>query len=359
MKRIQCLSLVLLLFYTINFQAQENESKEVISEKIELLKSQRSKVEVKEKNLLKNEIEAINKQLSKGLISIEKANQLKEYAAKKRALNIKSRLAIINGKIDLLERNNNAVGENDTNFGSLIRLGRGANTSDKLLFIGKTINDKPKKYDLRTKNDLVLAFGFNNTIIEGENFNNSPYKIGGSRFFEIGWGWKTRVFQESNFLRIKYGVSLHINGLKPKDNQYFVQNGDQTYLDNFQHNLKKSKLSITNLVFPIHFEIGPSKKIERENYFRYSTNKKLKFGIGGYAGFNIGTRQKLKYKADGDNKKDKFKNDYNVNNLVYGVSSYLSFGDVAVYAKYDLSPIFKNQEFDQNNISLGLRFDMD
>ena len=44
---------------------------------------------------------------------------------------------------------------------------------------------------------------------------------------------------------------------------------------------------------------------------------------------------------------------------MYGISSYLAFGDVAVYAKYDLSPIFKDQSVDQNNISLGLRFDMD
>jgi hypothetical protein len=150
-----------------------------------------------------------------------------------------------------------------------------------------------------------------------------------------------------------------MNGLKPKNNQYFVMNGDETSLEEFPSELTKSKLLITNLVFPVHFEVGPSKKIENKEYFRYSTDNKFKIGIGGYAGFNIGTRQKLKYKVDGDKVKDRIKRDYNTSNLVYGLSSYISFDDVALYAKYDLSPLFKDQVVDQNNISLGLRFDMD
>jgi len=80
--------------------------------------------------------------------------------------------------------------------------------------------------------------------------------------------------------------------------------------------------------------------------------------VGGYAGFNLQSLQKLKYKEDGDKQKDKIKN-YNTNNVVYGLSTYLAWGDIGVYLKYDLSPIFKDQEKDLNNISLGLRFDMD
>ena len=48
----------------------------------------------------------------------------------------------------------------------------------------------------------------------------------------------------------------------------------------------------------------------------------LKIGFGGYAGFNIGERQKLKYEDDGDKVKEKLKNNYNTNDLVYGLSAY-------------------------------------
>ena len=198
-----------------------------------------------------------------------------------------------------------------------------------------------------------------NAIVEGDNLDNSPYKFGGSRFFEIGCAWKTRVFKNSNFLRLKYGYSFQINGLKPKDNNYFVQQGSQTFLEEFPETLKKSKLSITNLVFPVHFEFGPSKRTDKDTYFRYSTKNQFKIGLGGYGGFNIGSRQKLKYEIDGERVKDKQKKSFNTTNLVYGLSGYIAFDQVALYVKYDLSPIFKDQTINQNNISLGLRFDMD
>ena len=329
-------------------------------EKIKILTQQKANIEKQEKEGLKIEVEAINKRLENGEIKDEEAEKLKKEYAEKRALNIQNRIAIIDNKIELLSRNERVEIDVDSS-GYYLRIGGSEddNTNDDFIYFGKRRNDKPRKYDKRTTSDMVLAFGFNNAIIEGENLDDSPYKFGGSRFFEIGWAWKTRVLSESNFVRFKYGFSFQINGLKPKDNQYFVQEGDLTYLEEFPEDLKKSKLSITNLVFPVHFEFGPSKKIERDTYFRYSTNNQFKIGLGAYGGFNIGTRQKLKYKVDGDRIKDKIKRSYNTSNLVYGLSGYVAFDDIALYVKYDLSPIFKDQVTDQNNISVGLRFDMD
>lgn len=327
-------------------------------EKIEALKSIKEQIQNEERDFLKAEVEAINLRLEQGKIASTEAEILKKEAAKKRALNIENRMVIIENKIALLERNEDGYQTNNDEETSKTGFSIGG---DEGSFAGIKIKDKnkPKKYDLRTTSDFVLAFGLNNAIIEGEKLDDSPYKFGGSRFFEIGWAWKTRVFKESNFMRFKYGYSFQINGLKPTGNNYFVQQGNQTVLQEFPENLKKSKLSVTNLVFPVHFEFGPSKKTEKGTYFRYSTKKQFKIGVGGYGGFNIGTRQKLKYELDGENVKDKQKRGFNTSNLVYGLSSYLAFGDTALYVKYDLSPIFKDQAIKQNNISIGIRFDMD
>ena len=43
---------------------------------------------------------------------------------------------------------------------------------------------------------------------------------------------------------------------------------------------------------------------------------------------------------------------------LHGVSGYMGFDGVLLYLKYDLNPIFKDAEVKQNNISLGLRFDI-
>jgi len=353
------LVLLVLILSAEQINAQDNIPNEKNAQKIETLEKTKESIKTEERDLLKTEVEAINQRLDKREITLEEAELLKNEVAKKRALNIENRLAIVDNKIDLLKRNDDeSFSNDDIEQGVTIHLGR-SDDNDNVIHIGEGRKDRSRKYDRRTTSDLVIAFGLNNTIIEGEKLDDSPYEIGGSRFFEMGWAWKTRVFNNSNFVRFKYGFSFQTNGLKPTDNMYFVQDGNQTTLEEFQHDLRKSKLSVSNLVIPIHFEFGPSKKVERDTYFRYYTNKQFKIGIGGYAGFNIGTRQKLKYSVNGDKVKDKIKRDYNTSNLVYGLSGYLAFGDTALYIKYDLSPLFKDQVIDQNNISLGVRFDMD
>jgi len=344
------------------FSIQNVTSQEGDTSKIKILEIQKEQIILQEKEALKNEVKTINKQLENKEINEDEAKVLKEDIAKKRALNIENRIAIIDNKIALLERNDDGVlvlNKKDSLTPVSIEIGIGAKSRDNDYVFGMLIQDKrPKKikYDHRTTSKLIVAFGLNNTLIDNQSLDNSPYKIGASKFFEIGWAWRTRVFKNSNFLRLNYGLSFQFNGLKPTGNQYFVSNNGQTELQEFEHDLKKAKFRMDNLVFPIHFEIGPSKVRKTDNSIRYSNTKKFRFGFGGYAGFNLNTRQKLKYEIEGENVKDKLKRNYNTNNFVYGLSAYTGFGDTMLYLKYDLNPIFKNALIEQRNISLGLRF---
>lgn len=354
-KTLVCL--MLLCVVQFNF-AQENNK-----DKIEALKAQKEVVKEEEKTRLKEAVEAINKQLDNGEISSDEATKLKKERAEKHALNIENRLAIIDNRIELLERNDYVDYDTGANLeGYKLEIGK-TEDSDEYdrgsIYIGPEHKTKPRVYDRRTTSDLVFAIGFNNAIIEGQSLSDSPYKIGGSGFVELGWAWKTRVFKNSNALRFKYGVSFQWNKLDIKDNLYFVEDDDgNVSLEEFRVNVNKSKFRTTNLVIPVHFEFGPSKKIERDDYFRYSTYKKFKVGLGGYAGLNLQSQQKLKYSENGNKEKDKFR-DYNTNAFVYGLSGYIAWGGIGIYCKYDLQPIFNNQAIDQNNISLGIRFDMD
>ncbi len=354
---------LVVLFVSLAVQhvsAQENQD---YQQKVELLKKQKDQITEQEKDALKIEVEEINKRYEKNQISDEESKDLKESLAKKRALNIENRIAIIENEILLLERNNGDVLEaeamDSTGISSLeinIDLKR-ADGSSVLWEKSRRLN-KELKYDRRTYSDFVLAIGLNNALIEGQSINDSPYKIGGSRFFEMGWSWRTRVFENTNFVRLNYGFSFQFNGLKPKDNQYFVAENGQVELQEFEYDLKKSKLRMDNLVFPVHLEFGPSKLHKTDKTMRYSLTNQFRLGIGAYGGFNMGTRQKLKYDRNGENVKDKLKRGYNTNDLVYGLSAYVGFDGVLLYAKYDLNPIFKDALIEQNNISLGLRFDL-
>ncbi len=346
------LALVVLCLNVQFINAQDTIPSIKNSKNIEMLEKVKMTIKNEERKFLKKEIETINDRFDNGEITFEESEMLKKEAAKIAALNIQNRTAIVDNKIALFKRNDYGLSRTgqENKFGIVI--------GDKLYNISKD-KSKTKKYDRRTSSDLVVAVGFNNALVEGEKLDNSPYKFAGSRFFEIGLAWKWRVFENTNAVRLKYGFSFQMNGLKPTDNRYFKQEAGQTILKEFPHKLDKSKLLLTNLVFPVHFEFGPSKKIEREDYFRYTTRKQFKIGIGAYGGFNIGACQKLKYEIGDESHKDKIKGGLNTTSLVYGLSSYIAIGGTALYVKYDLSPIFKDQNISQNNISIGVRFDMD
>ena len=340
----------------------EKEMTSGIQYKLERLEELKKTIENEEREFLKREVEAINEQLEKGLITQEEADKRKKEAAEKRALNIENRLAIIDNRIALIRRNKEngddytKVDEvNEGNF--VISIGTDEDDEDFTLIRFKN-KAKPKKFDRRTKSEFVFALGINNSLMDGKDIGDT-YSVLGSGFVELGLSWKTRLLKESNAIRLKYGLSFQWNKFTPKDDKYFVQDGNTTTLESFPGNLRESEFRVSTLVIPVHFEFGPSKKIERKNYFRYTTRRQFKFGIGGYAGFNIGTQQKLRYKEDGDRVKEKIKRNYNTSDFIYGLSAYIGIDEVSLYCKYDLNPVFRNQAQDQNNISLGLRLDLD
>jgi hypothetical protein len=295
-----------------------------------------------EKMLLKNEVQKINTDLELGNITAKEAEARKKKAALLSAANIEYRMAKV--KRELLTDYYVQEG------GTFIRIGE--------IFDSRIIK-KRIRYDRRTFSDLVFAFGFNNAIQEGVSLNDSEYRLGGSRFFEFGILWSTRVAKNNNFVRFRYGLTLQYNSLKPTGNRYFVDNNNGlTTLEEFPNDLRRSKIRLTNLTVPLYFEFGPSKKRETKRYVRYYTNNKFKFGIGGYVGVNIAVKQKLRYSDNGDRVDQEIRRNYNTNTFVYGVGAYVGWDDMSLYCKYDLSPIFKGPNPKQRNISLGVRLDV-
>jgi len=346
------ISLALFIASAIGYQSQAQikiQVKNNIELKVEELQQQKSKVEQAERNKLREEIEEINERLEDGEITADEAEELKTKAAEKRALNIQNQLNIIDENIQLLKRNGMIEeGEEEVRIDDYYT---------SMEFLKFSINSKKKDYDSipsRTTSGLFVAFGLNNALIDGQSIDDSPYKIGGSRFFEIGYQFET-MLTKSGFARLNYGFSFQFNGLKADDNLYFVEDEDQTVLEEFPFDLDKAKLRMDNLVIPVHFEFGPSKVEYRKRSAHYNTEN-FKVGLGGYAGLNLNTIQKLKYEEDGKNRKDKLSQSYNTSNFIYGLSGYIGYDDWALYVKYDLNTIFKDNPIEQNNISVGLRY---
>ena len=354
MKQIQFIAFLLL--YILFFQ--QIHAQEISDQNNATLEQKKEEVILEEKEALKKEVVAINERFNNGEINADEAEKLKEEAAEIHALNIENKIAILENSVALSERGGIYKDSIDTNTETDNSTRLKIQVFDEEDSMIEITTGKQKKYDKRTRSNLLVAFGLNNAIIEGKSLDDSPYKIGKSRFFEVGWTWSTRLLDNSNAIRLRYGFAFQFNGLSPTDNRYFVQEGKLTYLEVFPVQLTKAKLRMDNIVFPVHLEFGPSKKIDKGNYFRYSTRKKFKFGIGAYYGFNMRTRQKLKYSVDGSRQKEKITKSYNTSNVIYGISTYIGLGDFSFCMEYDLNKIFNEPNLEQNNISLGLRFDL-
>lgn len=312
---------------------EENLKKKVITDTLKL-QERKDLIEAREKEKLREEVENINERLEQGEISEAEAEKLKRAAATHRARNIEDQWDIIDANVSLLSRNPSYAA--DSLYQEIIT---------ELETEADTITiDSPKPK--RTVRGLVLSAGLSNVIGEGQSLNDSPYQVWGSRFFEIGYEFRTALTGDG-FLRINYGLQFQFNGLKPSDNRYFVKDGEQTRLEEFPIHLKKSKLRMDNLVIPVHFEIGPANKRFQHTKFR--------LGLGGYAGVNLNTIQKLKYRDEHGRQKDKT-HGYNTNNVIYGLSGFLGYRNTALYIKYDLNPIFKDNDRKEHFVAVGIRF---
>ncbi len=296
------------------------------------LKVQKSNVVLYEKAELKKEVVAIEKQLASGKITAKQADVLKKSAAKKRAKNIEDQLDIIDANLNLLRRNkaNDGVVEYYSDMEFLYK-----NATDSI-----EIEDVKKAS--RTSSGIVISFGLSNAIGKGQSLNDSPYKIGGSRYFQIGYQFSTKLMK-NGFLRLNYGLAFQFNGLKPTDNRWLVRQGEETVLEEFPHHLKKMKFRQDNLIAPIHFELTPD------------DSDGFKLGIGGYLGLNLNTIQKMKFTKDGHREKQKRTDGLNTNNFIYGLSAYVGYDWISVYISYELNPIFKHNPIDEHMVAIGLR----
>lgn len=217
---------------------------------------------------------------------------------------------------------------------------------------------KNYKREYRTTSQFVFAGGMNNLVTDGA-IANSDFMYLRSDFYEWGITLKTRVMQNSNLLHLKYGLGFQYNLLRATDNRIFADTGTETVLETYPITVKNSHTYFKNVYFvlPVHLEFDFSKTAEKDGKKIFKSQQGFRFGLGGFAGVNTNSKQFIKYELDGKKVEQKIKADFNVNDFTYGLSTYIGYRATSLYVKYDLNPMFKNNNIDQNNVSLGIRFD--
>jgi hypothetical protein len=147
--------------------------------------------------------------------------------------------------------------------------------------------------------------------------------------------------------------------LQATDNRIFADINNQTVLVPFYTDLRPNRTYFKNVYFvvPMHLEFDFSKTTTVDDKKVFKSHKGARFGIGGFVGVNTNSKQFIGYKQNGYKISEKQQGDFNVNDITYGLSTYIGYKQTSLYLKYDLNPVFENNTVDQNNISLGIRFD--
>lgn len=366
------------------------ERKEKIEERKEIIKERKDKIDKKslsfekqieqistamefllarEKNELKLKIDSLETLFSENKISSDEIKNLKLKEAERSANRIEFGMERYNTKLDSLIQNKIEKGSKEVTFKIDTIKGKRVLTYFKstntihydvpALKIYKSDEDKIQRKSKRTTSQFVFAMGLNNVITESENLENSDFRVWGSHFYEWGITYNSRILKNNNLLHAKYGFSLMYNNLRPTDNRFFVKNGNQTNLETAAIQLDDSRFRNVYFAVPVHleFDFSPKKQSKdgSKSYFR--THESVRLGIGGYAGIRIKSKQLLHYNENGNDIKNKEKGDFNVSDFSYGLSTYIGYRATSLYLKYDLNPMFKNNTVEQNNVSLGIRFD--
>lgn len=312
-----------------------------------------AKISQEEKDSLKTEVEQVNVLLENDEISNEEADKRKLELAEKRAANIEQRVAQEREKLDELieDRIEGNIEESANRFS--ISYEKGTSNDFPSDTVYTTYNYK------RTTSQFVFAIGVNRLVEDGKvDDSNFEWR---SDYYEWGVSFNTRLLQNNNLLHVKYGLSLQYNNLRPSNNKVFTTNGTgQTTLEySGIENVDVSRFRYVSLVVPVHLEFDFTKKKSNGDKTYFPTHNSFRIGVGGYLGANVKEKQILKYDdQDGHKVFEKRKGDYNVNDFVYGVSAYVGYREVSLYAKYDLNPLFANNPIDQNSLALGIRFDI-
>ncbi|WP_187260641.1 porin family protein [Pontibacter beigongshangensis] len=213
----------------------------------------------------------------------------------------------------------------------------------------KTKKDKPYK---PTRFGLDLDLGLNTFVNQDDAGGATPIpdlKPMGSRYVSINWRITSQVGGKSSPFYIASGLEFAFNNYM-FDKNYVIEEdvNDVTYFRKANDiNYQKSKLTHSSVNLPL----VPMLKFKRAN-----GKEGFNIGAGGFVGYRLGSHSKLKYSQDGSTEKDKVRSNYNLNDFHYGLTGVIGYGNLELFARYNMNSLFKeNRGPKMNVISFGLR----
>jgi hypothetical protein len=189
------------------------------------------------------------------------------------------------------------------------------------------------KHDERKDDIFELELGWNNYLESGSlpSDKNKPYGLSplNSNIVTLRFVKTILGRRPKNRFYGTLGTEISWNNYK-YENDFIIRKGsDGVDFDPFPTDKKmiKSKLTISWLNVPlmVHYR---------------SKNSSFHIAAGGFAGYRLGSHNKIKYEKDGADHKDKEFTNFYLNSLQYGLRLQVGFYDMDLFASYNLNTLF-------------------
>lgn len=225
-------------------------------------------------------------------------------------------------------------------------------------------DEKSKSKNFRLRDKGIRSFtnielGFNNylqndALPEGEDYRLKPF---GSYTLGVNFIGKTNVLGP---LFLEWGPGLSYHQFRMEEPSFRIRkDADQVAFEQIQGvEALKSQFNATYINFSLMPSIdlgwfGGKKKRRFYGDWRGYSSRSVRMGLGGYAGYRVGSRSRFEYKEGGNKNKDIERSDYYLNSWRYGIKAQVGWRGIDLFATYDLNPLFASNRGPGNNAELN------
>lgn len=185
--------------------------------------------------------------------------------------------------------------------------------------------------------------------VEGTVLSKSALELDQVRSWEFGINVMEFNFGlYDNRFGISTGLGFNFNNYRFKNN-YRIYDTDTKVVSALDtiYNFRKSKMMVSSIKIPVIIEFQ-SKKNKKDKRLFY-------INAGMFASYNMSSH--MKYVYDRNNEKVKVKNyeSFYLNPFQYGITARIGIGFFEIYAEYNISEMFKdNEDLHVNQFSIGV-----
>lgn len=235
---------------------------------------------------------------------------------------------------------------------------------------GKNKDKEPKhhKYS-RTRGAFLFDLGMNNYLADGKfpQEDNAQFavKSWGSWYVGLNRAYTTQI---AGPLALQWGGGVSWYNFKFEDPSTRINKTSEGLVFeqdiNSEIHAEKSKLTVSyiNIQAVPMLDFGYRKKSTvaedgSTKTNRWHTGKSFRIGLGAYAGYRLGSYTKYKFELDDDDKKDRNRDSFYLNNWRYGLRMQMGYKGLDIFAQYDLNDLISENRGPQlSAFSFGIMF---